>query len=148
LRLGLDEDPGAGFTVDSAEYRMAALKSTDPVLRRRSATALGQYRDHAAQAIPALVAALTTDDVELQTNAADSLSQMGPSALPALLKVVREATPAVRLAAIQGLGQMRDTAGPAVPDLIGLLEATGAAPTLRVGVCDALASIGPAARTA
>jgi HEAT repeat protein len=148
LRLGLDDDPPAGFTVDSAEYRIAALKSPDPVLRRRSAIALGQYRDHATQAIPALVAALSTDDVAVQTNAAYSLAQMGPSALPALLKVVREATPAVRLAAVQGLGQMRDNAAPAVPDLLELLEAPGSAAALRVGVCETLGAIGATASTA
>jgi HEAT repeat protein len=148
LRLGLDDEVAPGFSVDSPEYRIAALQSPDLDLRRRSATLLGQYKEAATQAIPALVEALNTSDATLQTNAARSLALMGPSALPPLLRVLREAPPAVRLSAVRGLGQMRAAAGPAVPDLVAILADANADLELRTAICDSLGLIGPAASIA
>ena len=59
-----------------------ALQSKDPDLRRFAAQALGQMRDEAGEAVPALIAAL--DDPALEATVANTFGRIGPAAAPAV----------------------------------------------------------------
>lgn len=148
VRLGLDDDPAAPFSVDSAEYRIAALKDGGAEERRRAATVLGQYRDQADRVIPALVAALDTDDAALHTSATRSLSQLGPVALPALRRLLKDGRPTARAQAALGVGWMGAAGVPAVPDLVALLADAATPGPLRIACCEGLTALGPAAGAA
>ena len=77
---------------DAVPALAGLLKNSDFALRQRAAHALGRLGPDAASALPALVEAArasTGDDVF-----ADSLMQIGPVALPALLSALTDAKPA------------------------------------------------------
>jgi len=71
---------------------IAALKSPDPVKRRRATDRLGLYGAAAQTAVPALKKALTDTDEAVRLNAAYALGSVGENAVPILLQALeREA---------------------------------------------------------
>ena len=60
--------------------------------------------------MPALVAALSSDDAVVREHAAETLGHLGgpeaDAAAPALVALTSDAVPAVRLAAVAALGQL------------------------------------------
>ncbi len=146
LRLGLDDDPPAPFSVDSLANRLASLKVRDQLTRRNAVSVLGQYTEQAAQVIPALVEALDSADGTIQSLASSSLARLGPVALPALRQVLGQGRPTARVEAARGIGKLGPKAALAVPDLVALVRDPAIAKPLRIASCDALSAIGPTAQ--
>ena len=109
--------------------------------------ALTKIRPDAAEAVPALVAALKDPNKDTRQSAAYMLGEIGPDALgavPALAAALEDRHEDVRESAAYALGKMGPAAAEAVPILIGALKGK----IVRWGVPYALGKIGPAAAQA
>jgi len=152
---------------DAAEALAGLLKNADPALRQRAAHALGRLGPDAASALPALIDAARASNGEGVF--VDSLTQIGPAALPALLSALKDAKPAenewifhtlrgfgaaaapalnealqnpkpeVRVSAIQALGAMGLDATPALHTLFTL--ASGDEPKAQAAALRALVAL-------
>ena len=92
------------------------------VVRRASATALGQIGPAAAEAVPALIKVLGDAERVVRGRAAEALGKIGPAAaeaVPALIKVLGDAE--CRPDAAEALGKIGPAAAEAVPALIKAL---------------------------
>jgi HEAT repeat protein len=113
----------------------ALLKDGNVTVRQRAAHALGRLGPDAADALPALLAA--TRAAEGDPIFADALAQIGPAALPALLKALKESdatNSAWVLRALRGFG------APAVPLLVEALQQPN--PAVRVSAAATLGAMG------
>ncbi|CAN5575215.1 hypothetical protein BH11ARM2_BH11ARM2_17230 [soil metagenome] len=100
--LGRLGDPRAFPTL------IAMLRSPRPMIRRAAARALGRFED-AKVAVPALiVAAEDSEDPDLRRVALQSLRRVGdPAASDALIGALDDSHPSVRIAAAEGLVEIR-----------------------------------------
>ncbi len=113
----------------------------DPDVRLVALRALGAIGPEAASAVPAVAAQARLSDAFMRLGATYALGGIGPAAIEPLRRALQDDSPAVVLAAGQGLGKMGAAAEPAVPDLAPLLEAEQYA---RAAIT-ALTGIGPGA---
>jgi HEAT repeat protein len=74
----------------------------------RQCAALGLQRQPHEQAIPALIAALSSGDYLLSNLAGDALIAVGTPAVPALLEVMQDGVQASRLIAARALAMIGD----------------------------------------
>jgi HEAT repeat protein len=126
---------------------VAAFRSGGRALRRRAAELLAEA-NHATEALPALVEALSDPDVELRCLATRALAGVGPAAVPALLDVLgRTESHTLQTEAVEVLGKIGPAAAPAVPALTQLLLHPPDDHTLYF-VIHTLGKIGPAAAAA
>jgi HEAT repeat protein len=89
----------------------------------RAAEAIGKLGPKAKEAIPALVTRLESDDsVEVQVAVEDALREIGPDAVPALLRALGHSNGATRLTILDALFIMGPKAEAAVPALVPLLK--------------------------
>jgi hypothetical protein len=88
------------------EYRLGAIR------------ALGIIGPDARAAIPDLLRAVQDDDARIRWVAAQTVSQLGPEAVMALLPLTTNANMTVRHAAVYALGEARTNALPALPQLL------------------------------
>src|SRR3989442_1701358 len=87
---------------------MTDLDSNDAGVRRSAAYALGKLGKDAADARPALEAALRDDQPAVRQNVAWALGKLGPKAVPALREALRDRDDLVKRDAINSLGQFKD----------------------------------------
>ncbi|WP_158545318.1 HEAT repeat domain-containing protein [Bremerella cremea] len=112
-------------TLSAAEPDVAKLTSELKAGGEASYQAADDLADApAAQAVPALTAALDSTDVELQRRAARSLAQFGKeakSAVPKLSQLLDSPVPKLRAYAAYALGNIADNKLAALPKLIKLV---------------------------
>ena len=97
--------------------------SNKHALRLCAVKAVGRIGAEAREAIPSLIIALEGEGSGYVSPAAvDALVQIGPVAVPALIKALRESKPAVRQAASEALGRLGPAAKAAVPALSEALK--------------------------
>jgi HEAT repeat protein len=133
---GINALAGARTLHPGAVQALAGLlKNSDPALRQRAAHALGRLGPDAASALPALVAAAGASDGDAAFT--DSLMQIGPAALPALLSALKDAKPAANEWIFHTL---RGYGGAAVPALTEALQNPKA--EVRVSAIQALGAMG------
>ena len=111
--------------LEESEPDVATLAESldDPVtlVACTAAHELVQMGPDAAEAMPALVAALDREDVELRLSVVHALGNMVPDAIPGLVQALGDDEEAVVRAAAEHLGQMGPEALEAVPALIQCL---------------------------
>ncbi len=103
---------------DAVSPLLGALVDADADVRACAALALGWIGDEAAA--PALVTQLTDESAFVASIAADALSMIGESAVDALVGILADDNPHVRLLAVRALGRIK--AQRAIGPLLGMLE--------------------------
>jgi HEAT repeat protein len=98
----------------------AALKDSDPLVRRSAAYALGNFGPGAKSALGTLEATLANDPTPgVRQNIAWALGKIGPETISSLKTALRDADPAVQRDAAKSIGQFEaDVAKKALPELI------------------------------
>ena len=140
--------PGAKAAIPDL---IAAMSGPDSRVRSEAARALGAIGPEAALAIPELVRLLTRGPLRVRSMrrgyvaltaqwSQDALVQIGAAAVPALLELLRDNDPEVRIAAIETLGKLETKATAAIPQLIADLNDTE--PRIRTAAAQALGGIG------
>jgi hypothetical protein len=99
----------------AVEYRLGAVR------------ALGVLGPTAIEALPDMIAVLSDTDTRVRWTAAQTLWQLGPEAVTALIPLTTNADVNVRHATVYALGEARTNALPAVPTLIRCLLDTNEA---------------------
>lgn len=133
-----DSDPTVRFEAARALWKIdrdarQALRVFVQLLKSsegwRAAHALGEMREEAAPAIPALLRAMRREQVprpfRSPPSVAFALGQI-PSAAPALAELLSDGQPSVRVSAALALGFMGQGAAPAEPRLLSVLTDSNA----------------------
>ncbi len=126
---------------------VAALQSDDVYVRGFAAWRLGNFREEAREAVPALAAVLEQPDTHVVVSAA--LARIGPAAteaIPALVSALSSPEGGRRWRAARTLGRIGPGAADAVPALVTALGDPNEGVRLRAA--QALGRIGPDARSA
>jgi HEAT repeat protein len=97
---------------DGLPILLAGLKSTDFDVREGSAKALSLLGPKAANAIPALVQAVEENGDQFQLAAVIALPDIGPEAVPGLVRLLGHPNPKVRWQAVSCLGGIRPRSKP------------------------------------
>ena len=124
-----------------------ALESDDVYVRAFAAWRLGNFREEAGEAVPALAAALERPDTHVAVSAA--LARIGPAAVeavPALVAELSSGDAGRRWRAARTLGRIGPGAAASVPQLVSALEDPNEGVRLRAA--RALGLMGPEARSA
>lgn len=141
---------GQARPLGSAESDMPkllkGLESPLKANRLKAMQALGDQGTAARDAIPALAKHLRHKDKDLAGQAARSLAQVGPAAVPELLKALQDPAPEVRPRALWALGVLGPEAGQAVGPVGAFLKDGDA--KVRALAAWVLGEMGPAAAAA
>lgn len=133
----------------SLELLIRGLKHEDPRVRAFATWTLGEMREVAQPAVPALVALARDDGGAGKTGALTAIGKIGgnsPETIPLLLQELKHPKEARRYRAARTIGRMGEAAAPAVP---GLVEALGDPSALvRLHVVRAFGNIGEASKSA
>src|SRR5262249_48088308 len=127
-------------------------KDSDRGVRGPAAAALRSNGRHAQAAVPALIAALKDEAVEVRRAATAALwsihpeKEYDPTLVPAIVGALRDPDAKVRQLAAIGLSVLVPRAEAAVPALAIALKDPDA--RVRLGAASALAQIGPGAKAA
>ena len=111
--------------------------------------AVSAYGEVAADAVPALISLLKSDDMTVRWNAARTLGKIGPaavSAVPALVADLKHEDEFVREHAAEALGDIGPPAAESVPDLVAVFN--DPAWKVRRDAVRSLGNMGPAANKA
>ncbi len=119
------------------------LKKADEFLVEDAVDAL---RKLGSPAIPQLIEALQSENLQVRQGAVNALGRIGKAAIPDLLEGLKSDKEQVRWSAANGLGNIGSQAQDAVPDLIVVLK--DPEPRVRSSAADALGSIGHDAQDA
>ncbi len=128
-----DEDKAFCWTVKSAlrmikkvtvEDLIDSLNDKDVIIRSRAAMALGEKKDQAISAVPALISCMNDEKAEVRKNASMALAKIGINALPLLRQALSSPDYRIRKNSAFALGGMGPKAKAAVPDLKKLLHDT------------------------
>ncbi len=109
------------YSLRSTAELIAGLRSWSPVVRERSALALGDRRQEAP--VPQLLTLLKSDDIHARLGACAALEALGPAAAPAvdsLRETLAEDDLWLRVQAAETLSAIGAGARSAVPDLLEL----------------------------
>jgi HEAT repeat protein len=119
----------ASFEQELLPARSVPLKPLEHLTEQETAAdALGRI---GAPAVPALMEALQSSDVQVRVKAADVLGRMGPDAndaVPALIRLLDDPDERVRKTATRALGRIGPSAKAAVPVLMRSLFQGAAQP--------------------
>ena len=134
-RLGPYRGPDFRWLTDRAKH-------DNPRLRRFAVRQIGTDAETADSALAHLAPALADTDVGVRAAAAAGLERWGPAAKPlfkadALLALLKDADPGVRIAAAKAVGAVELQAG--LPALVELVKAD--TPEVKAAAADALASL-------
>ena len=119
------------------------LKKADEFLVEDAVDAL---RKLGSPAIPQLIEALQSENLQVRQGAVNALGRIGKAAIPDLLEGLKSDKEQVRWSAANGLGNIGSQAQDAIPDLIVVLK--DPEPRVRSSAADALGSIGHDAQDA
>lgn len=124
------------------------LKSPHHAIRLDSVKALGNLREAAETAVPALIKTLDDKSEDVRNAAIGALTMVGSLAVPTLIEVVddKERPILVRLGGLRVIKNLGPKAEAAVPRLIKALDAPDDG--IRQNAINALGSTGPRARAA
>ncbi len=125
------------------------LKHEDPRVRAFATWTLGEMREAAQPAVPALVALAREDGGAGKTGALTAIGKIGgnsPETIPLLLQELKHPKEARRYRAARTIGRMGEAAGPAVPGLVEALRDPSA--LVRLHVVRAFGNIGEASKSA
>ena len=125
------------------------LKHEDPRVRAFATWTLGEMREVAQPAVPALVALAREDGGAGKTGALTAIGKIGgnsPETIPLLLQELKHPKEARRYRAARTIGRMGPAAGPAVPGLVEALR--DPSPLVRLHVVRAFGNIGDASKSA
>jgi HEAT repeat protein len=125
---------------------LADDKSEWEALQEPVLQALAQVGPAARSAVPALVKVLRDQPGSVETTMAQALANIGSAAVPELVEELRQGAPRSRLRALACLEAMGRPARTALPGLVGLLRDQGE--DVRLAAVQALGGIGPDASTA
>ena len=126
-----DEDKAFSWTVKSAlrkikkvtvEDLIDSLNDKDVIIRSRAAMALGDKKNQAISAVPALISCMNDEKAAVRKNASIALAKIGIDALPLLRQALSSPDYRIRKNAAFALGGMGSKAKAAVPDLKKLLQ--------------------------
>jgi HEAT repeat protein len=109
-----------------------------------AAVSLGNFRDKAEPAVPALIDALRDPSETVRRDAAFALGCVGKAAVPPLLAALKDKE--IRVGAMDAIGRVGYEAGDATPALVALLKDSD--PLVRGGAVAALGHLGSAAKAA
>jgi hypothetical protein len=98
------------------------LHSTNARTRGQAAAALGRYGPAAKEAVPALIGVLKDKDPFVRVQATDTLAKIGPDALPALQAALSDSDPLTGMGAALALGHMGAAAKPVTAALVAKLR--------------------------
>jgi HEAT repeat protein len=135
------------LTVEDIPALEGALRSEDIYVRAFAAWRLGNFREEAGEAVPALALALEQPKTFVAVSAA--LARIGPAAteaVPALVAELSSEDSGRRWRAARTLGRIGPGAAAAVPDLVAALDDPNEG--VRFRAARALGQIGPEARSA
>jgi len=126
--------------------QLAARRLADRVAAARALASLGP---RAAEAVPALLHALSKPSCEIEMQAAcqKALKAIGPAATPELVAALRSGQPKMRFQAAMAIVKLGPLARDAVGPLTGALE-NDPDYSVRTAAATALGAIGPAASPA
>ena len=124
---------------------LAALSHTNHMTRALAAAAIGESGTNASHLCPALEPMLTDKSIFVRLSAAIALGKLGGSPklfVPVILRCTHEGDEETRLYALDSLGQLKDRARAAVPNLTNSLAVVTNA-NLRCYLLNALREIDP-----
>ena len=125
-------------------------RARDQLLEERAIEVLHEFGPASAPAVPALVGVESSLNDSVGFGSAGlaqaTLVQIGPAALPYLIKTLDSKTPKIRAKAASYLGHLGPAAGAAAPALAMALNDSN--PAVRSSAVIALAQVGPAANAA
>ncbi len=98
-----------------------ALSDTSAQVRRKAAYALGRIDADPDQVVGALVTALGDPDEDVRQSAQAALPKLGKTAVPHLIEAMKSDKAALRISAIQTLGEIGADAAAAIPELKAVL---------------------------
>jgi len=116
------------------EYLERQVRDKEPAIQAHAALELSKYGPDASRAVPALAAALSSDNINVRRNSALALGKIGPasrSALAALKKALSDTDYGVRENAVYALGEIGDSR--ALPD-VQAMRADGVGSVKRAAV--------------
>ena len=134
---------------DSLDVLTRGLKHEDPRVRAFATWTLGEMREAAQPAVPALVALAREDGGAGKTGALTAIGKIGgnsPETMPLLLQELKHPKEARRYRAARTIGRMGEAAGSAVPGLVEALRDPSA--LVRLHVVRAFGNIGEASKSA
>jgi HEAT repeat protein len=99
---------------------MQILRTGDELARSTAADAIARFGEAAEPAVPLIVPLFDAKHGEVQANAMDAVAKIGVAALPHLLRALESDNVNIRNGACGALGQMRSLAKPALPALAKL----------------------------
>ncbi len=102
-----------------------ALNDEDPNVQMRAAIALGTFGPYAETAVPALTEMFNFANGEGRAQIIDLVARLGPMAIPALVDALKSTDVDIRRGACQALGQIGPQASVAVASLVQLLSEPG-----------------------
>ncbi|MBI3409221.1 MAG: HEAT repeat domain-containing protein [Planctomycetes bacterium] len=100
------------------------LSSKKARVRGEAAAALGKFGDKAKEAIPALIKLLKDNDPNVRLEATITLAKIGPDSVPALTRALESQNKLTRMGAALSLGHLGSAAKRAEPELKKLLKDT------------------------
>jgi len=117
-----------------------SLRSPMPDSRARAARSLGRLGWLAKDSLPLLVSALCDADASVREAAAQAIGQMGPEALPHLVRMLGHDDKYVRRNSVWAIGKLGQLAKSAIGDLCTALR--DADPRTAAGAAQALGNMG------
>ena len=96
------------------------LRTGDAFERSTAADQIARFRDAAEPAVPLIIALFDAKHGEIQANAMDAAAKIGPVAIPHLIRALDSRNVNIRNGACSSLGQMGSIAKPALPALARL----------------------------
>jgi HEAT repeat protein len=128
---------------DSPADAVRQLQNRLPATRVHALKILGQLGEAAVEYLPSLKGCVNDVDQSVRLAAAQVISQLGESGLPAMARMLSHPDKYVRRQAVWGLGRLGALAKPALPELCQALK--DADPRMATGAAQTIGGMGEAA---
>lgn len=138
--------PTAPSAADPLPELIRALRHRLASTRLQAVKAISKQGEKALDAANALTAVLNDDDESVREAAAHAIGQLGPTAVPSIIKMLGNTDKYIRRHAVWALGKLGPQAASALPALCKALR--DADPRTASGAAQALGELGPAGAAA